>query len=87
MARNKEFEKSVGPVPIFVLKHLDKLWLDEKAKGVGGSLTIDKPITRTPGQRPEVAIPNVVCHTMACGIKLPLHFFLDIHLEAANFYC
>ena len=67
MARNEEFEKSVGPVPIFVRKHLDKLRLNEKAKGVGGSLIIDKPITRTLGQRPEVAIPNVVCHTMADG--------------------
>ena len=73
MARNEEFEKSVGPVPIFIQKHLNKLWLNEKAKGVSGSLIIDKPITCTPGQCPDVAIPNVVSHTMACGIKLPLH--------------
>ena len=50
-----------------------------------GHQIMHNPITRSPGQRPEVAIPKLVCQTMACGIKLPLHYFFDSNLEKAGF--
>lgn len=85
MARNEEYEKAMGPVPDFVRLFIDGIRQKEKAKGVAGSLVLDKPVTRTLGQRPEIGIPNIICHSMVCGFKLPLHFFLDANLEMANF--
>ena len=85
MAKSDELFKQVGPVPVFVQVGLDKLKEGEKLRGVTGSLVMKNPIARTAGQRAEVAIPPVICQTMACGINIPLHFFLDVNLEKANF--
>jgi hypothetical protein len=85
MAKSEEFAKSVGPIPIYVRIGLDKIKEKEKTKGLEGSMVIKKPIIRNPGQRSKIAVPRVVCQSMACGIKLPLHFFLDCNLEKANY--
>ena len=84
MAKSEEFAKSVAPIPVYVRIGIDKVKEKEKTKGLEGSLVIKNPIVRTPGLRLEIAVPKVVCQSLACGIKLPLHFFLDCHFEKAN---
>ena len=78
MTKSKEFAKSIGLVPVFIQVHLDDLKEKGKIQGIAGSLVLKHPIIWTAGQHPEVAIPNVICQTMACGFKLPLQFFLNL---------
>ena len=85
IARSDDLLKQVGPIPAFVQVGVDKIKESDKLKGVVGSMVMHNPITRSPGQQPEVAIPKVVCQTLACGIKLPLHYFFDSNLEKAGF--
>lgn len=85
MARSDELFKQVGPVPVFIQVGLDKIKEEEKLKGVAGLLVMKNPISHTARQRAEVAVPPVICHTTACGINIPLHFFLNMNLEKANF--
>ena len=85
MARSNDLLKQVGPVPAFVQVGLDKIKEGDKLKGVAGSMVINNPITRSPGQRPLPAVPKIICQTLACRIKVPLHYFFDSNLESANF--
>ena len=84
MAKSEEFAKSVAPVPVYVWIGIDKIKEKEKTKGLEGSMVIKKPVICTPGIRVEIAIPKVVCQSLACSIKLPLQFFSDSHFEKAN---
>ena len=85
MARSDDLLKQVGPVPAFVQVRLDKIKEADKLKGVAGSMVISNLITWSPGQRPQPAVPKLVCQTLACGIKVLLHYFFDSNFESANF--
>ena len=85
MAKHEEFTKSVGPIPIYMRACIEQIHKKDKLKGVEGSMVLENPIIRTPGQCPEVTIIKVVCNTMACGFKLPLNSYVNSNLDKANF--
>ncbi|KAJ6591928.1 hypothetical protein B0H10DRAFT_2197417 [Mycena sp. CBHHK59/15] len=95
MIYSEQYCGDVGPLPVFIRQQVNRSRRiraeradtekveKEKVKGrpVHGSMVLSNPITRLPGQRAAVTIPNVIRHSMAEGLYIPLHWFSDERLQ------
>ncbi|KAE9384390.1 hypothetical protein BT96DRAFT_1098643 [Gymnopus androsaceus JB14] len=57
---------------------------DKGIKPVQGSMILDNPSVRTPGQRPAVIIPKIFLHSIANKLYPPLNWFTNDRLEYAQ---
>ncbi|KAJ7874552.1 hypothetical protein B0H14DRAFT_3859813 [Mycena olivaceomarginata] len=95
MIYSEQYCADVGPLPVFIRQQVNRSRRirteradtekveKKKVKGrpVHGSMVLSNPITRLPGQRAAVTIPNVIRHSMAEGLYIPLHWFSDERLQ------
>ncbi|KAJ6628493.1 hypothetical protein B0H10DRAFT_2209403 [Mycena sp. CBHHK59/15] len=83
----------VGPLPASIRGELERARKkkserteadkSEKTKGcrIKGSMILSNPVTRWPGQRLSVVIPQVVLLSILHKLYVPLHWFLDKRLD------